>query len=84
VTHTQKGVFIMSVVNKSVAIASLILTWVGSTRGYTVAVSSSPPPAASDPIPEAFVSYSIEFSSFPDFAGIGFLLGDLMDVTEKI
>lgn len=24
---------------------------------------------ASDPIPEAFVSYSIEFAFFPDFAG---------------
>lgn len=27
------------------------------------------PEDASDPIPEAFVSYSIELSSFPDFAG---------------
>jgi len=27
------------------------------------------PQGASDAIPEAFVSYSIEFSSFPDFAG---------------
>ncbi|KAN0092480.1 glycoside hydrolase family 79 protein [Hyaloscypha variabilis] len=34
-----------------------------------IKVSSSPPVNASAPIPEAFVSYSIEFSSFPDFAG---------------
>lgn len=27
------------------------------------------PPNASAPIPEAFVSFSVEFSSFPDFAG---------------
>jgi len=30
---------------------------------------TSTPEGASDAIPEAFVSYSIEFSSFPDFAG---------------
>jgi hypothetical protein len=35
-----------------------------------IALSKSPPINASAPIPEAFVSYSIEFSSFPDFAGM--------------
>jgi len=30
---------------------------------------SSAPTGASEPIPEAFVSYSIEFAFFPDFAG---------------
>jgi len=32
-------------------------------------VSGTPPPNSSAPIPEAFVSYSIEFVYFPDFAG---------------
>jgi len=32
-------------------------------------VSGTPPPDAGQPFSEAFVSYSIEFSSFPDFAG---------------
>ncbi|KAF4630913.1 hypothetical protein G7Y89_g7220 [Cudoniella acicularis] len=35
----------------------------------TIELSSTPPKDASSPIPEAFVSYSIEFASFPDFAG---------------
>ncbi|TVY36895.1 Beta-glucuronidase, partial [Lachnellula occidentalis] len=39
-------------------------------HGSAIELSSAPPEAASGPIPEAFVSYSIEFSSFPDFAGI--------------
>jgi hypothetical protein len=30
---------------------------------------SGTPSEASAPIPESFVSYSIEFASFPDFAG---------------
>ncbi|KAH6672192.1 glycoside hydrolase family 79 protein [Halenospora varia] len=34
-----------------------------------IQLSSAPPSSASEPIPEAFVSYSIEFSSFPEFAG---------------
>jgi len=37
-------------------------------RANTIQVSSTPV-NASDPIEEAFVSYSIEFSSFPEFAG---------------
>ncbi|EHY59101.1 hypothetical protein HRR83_001629 [Exophiala dermatitidis] len=34
-----------------------------------VPVSLSPPPNASEPLLESFVSFSIEFASFPDFAG---------------
>jgi hypothetical protein len=34
-----------------------------------IAVPKSPGPRASAPIPPAFVSFSIEFSSFPDYAG---------------
>jgi hypothetical protein len=46
----------------------------GIVHGGTsvIKVSRTPPENASAPIPEAFVSYSIEFSSFPDFAGILF------------
>ncbi|KAH8816373.1 glycoside hydrolase family 79 protein [Xylogone sp. PMI_703] len=35
----------------------------------SVSVSGNPPTGASAPIPEAFVSYSLEFAFFPDFAG---------------
>lgn len=34
-----------------------------------IPVPKSPGPGASAPIPPAFVSFSIEFSSFPDYAG---------------
>jgi hypothetical protein len=34
-----------------------------------ITLSKSPTANVSAPIPEAFVSFSIEFSSFPDFAG---------------
>ncbi|KIX02569.1 uncharacterized protein Z518_08510 [Rhinocladiella mackenziei CBS 650.93] len=34
-----------------------------------ISLSASPPSNASKPILESFVSFSIEFSSFPDFAG---------------
>jgi len=46
--------------------------WIVTITGVDAAiqVSSSTPANASAPIPEAFVSYSIEFSSFPDFAGM--------------
>ncbi|TVY28785.1 Beta-glucuronidase [Lachnellula hyalina] len=49
-------------------IATIVQT-LGFAHGSTIELSSTPPEDASDPIPEAFVSYSIEFSSFPDFAG---------------
>jgi hypothetical protein len=35
-----------------------------------ISLDKSPPANASAPIPEAFVSYSIEFSFFPDYAGL--------------
>ena len=34
-----------------------------------IVVSYTPPSYASQPIPEAFVSFAIEFGHFPDFAG---------------
>jgi hypothetical protein len=48
---------------KLLAIASV-------AHGSAIKLSKAAPKDASDPIPEAFVSYSIELSSFPDFAGI--------------
>jgi len=39
-------------------------------HGSAIKLSAAAPKDASDPIPEAFVSYSIEFASFPDFAGM--------------
>ncbi|KAH7326988.1 glycoside hydrolase family 79 protein [Rhexocercosporidium sp. MPI-PUGE-AT-0058] len=45
------------------------LVFASSSTTTVVAVPSSPPPNASPPILEAFVSYSIEFAFFPDFAG---------------
>ena len=36
----------------------------------SVTLSKSPPANSSAPLLEGFVSYSIEFSSFPDFAGM--------------
>lgn len=49
----------------ALASASLFL---GLTQADPIHVSKRPV-NASEPIPESFVSYSIEFSSFPDFAG---------------
>ena len=44
----------------------------GSSTGNSnaITISTSPPFKASTPILEAFVSYSIEFAFFPDFAGM--------------
>ena len=54
----------------SIALA-LALSHAVSVQGNTnTIVLSSSPINASAPIPEAYVSYSIEFSSFPDFAGM--------------
>ncbi|RDL31202.1 (Trans)glycosidase [Venustampulla echinocandica] len=50
-------------------IVSTVAQWSSCALGSSIGLSSSPPTEACDPIPEAFVSYSIEFSSFPDFAG---------------
>lgn len=38
-------------------------------RSDTPITVSSSPSGASDPIPEAFVSFSIEFAFFPEYAG---------------
>ena len=37
--------------------------------GPPIQISINPPAFASGPIPEGFLSYAFEFSSFPDFAG---------------
>ena len=48
--------------------AAALLCAVASASGC-IPVSTSPPSNASVPLLESFVSFSIEFSSFPDFAG---------------
>lgn len=40
-----------------------------SVAGAAIALSLTPPENVSQPVLESFVSFSIEFSSFPDFAG---------------
>jgi len=45
-----------------------------------IQVSGTPPANATAPLLEAFVSYSIEFSSFPDFAGT---LPDIMQANTN-
>lgn len=50
-----------------------ILAAIGCARivaAGSITLSKSPPANASAPLPEGLVSYSIEFSSFPDFAGM--------------
>lgn len=45
--------------------------YLGVTQAnQTAIIVSGTPVNASAPIPEAFVSYSIEFAFFPDFAGL--------------
>ncbi|MCJ1399123.1 hypothetical protein MMC11_002325 [Xylographa trunciseda] len=39
------------------------------SSGPPIAISSVVPPAASQPVPEAFISFAIDFGHFPDFAG---------------
>ena len=61
----------MGSISKLVAFASCLqLFTVVEGQSSAIRVTGSPPANASAPIPEAFVSYSIEFSSFPDFAGV--------------
>ena len=58
---------------KLLALASCVqLFRIVEGQNAAIKVTGSPPANASAPIPEAFVSYSIEFSSFPDFAGMSF------------
>lgn len=61
------------VIHRFLALASLGQLF-GIVHGgnAVIKVSGIPPANASAPILEAFVSYSIEFSSFPDFAGMLF------------
>jgi hypothetical protein len=60
----------MGSISKLVALASCLqLFTIVEGQGSAIKVTATPPANASAPIPEAFVSYSIEFSSFPDFAG---------------
>ncbi|KAF8858173.1 hypothetical protein BDZ45DRAFT_591590 [Acephala macrosclerotiorum] len=51
------------------AFASWSRSFAYALSSDAIAVSGTPPANASAPIPEAFVSYSIEFAFFPDFAG---------------
>jgi hypothetical protein len=62
--------FIMGRMTRLLALASFGQFFV-AVQGTNAAiqVSGTPPANASAPLLEAFVSYSIEFSSFPDFAG---------------
>jgi len=46
----------------------LMVALVEAVRASSIPVSGTPV-NASAPIPEAFVSFSIEFAYFPDFAG---------------
>jgi hypothetical protein len=48
--------------------SSLLQLALGATPAI-IPLAYSPPQNASKPILESFVSFSIEFSSFPDFAG---------------
>jgi hypothetical protein len=65
----------MEKILKFLALASCFqLFTIVEGHSSAIKVSGSPPANASAPIPEAFVSYSIEFSSFPDFAGMPFSL----------
>lgn len=45
------------------------LLFANSVTGAAIALSLTPPENVSQPVLESFVSFSIEFSSFPDFAG---------------
>lgn len=59
----------------SLLLATATCAW-GDAQGSSraVAIGITPPLNASAPILEAFVSYSIEFAFFPDFAGLSILL----------
>jgi hypothetical protein len=47
--------------------AALVSTY--PTAKTDITLPSAPPAGAASPVPMSFLSYSIEFSSFPDFAG---------------
>lgn len=52
------------------ALASYLFQFLGLARGSPISVNGTPPFGTSLALPEAFVSYSIEFAFFPDFAGM--------------
>jgi hypothetical protein len=54
---------------KILALAGMLAV---SSQASQITVSGAPPANASAPIPEAFVSFSIEFAFFPDYAGMPF------------
>ena len=49
--------------------ALLLLLAVRSATGAVIPLPLTPPENVSLPVLDSFVSFSIEFSSFPDFAG---------------
>jgi hypothetical protein len=49
--------------------AHSVLAWAATASASVYWVSTSTPASAGAPLLDAFVSYSIEFASFPDFAG---------------
>jgi hypothetical protein len=51
----------------SVILAGALLAKIAT--GAIIPLSLTPPKNASQPVLDSFVSFSIEFSSFPDFAG---------------
>jgi hypothetical protein len=61
----------MAIISRLLALTSFGQSFgIANGNNAAIEVSGTPPVNASTPIPEAFVSYSIEFSSFPDFAGM--------------
>ena len=59
----------MSGALKLLALASSVY-FAEHAQASAIQVSSTSPVNASAPLPEAFVSYSIEFAFFPDYAGM--------------
>lgn len=49
--------------------SALLLLAAKSATGAIIPLSLTPPENVSQPVLDSFVSFSIEFSSFPDFAG---------------
>ena len=46
-----------------------VLVWAAAANASVYRLSASAPASVGAPLLDAFVSYSIEFASFPDFAG---------------
>lgn len=63
---------------QQVAMAAMLSSVVSALQDYTagsnpaiISLAATPPLGASAPIGPAFVSFSVEWASFPDFAGNG-------------